>query len=154
MGNYNFRADLPIAKNTEAKVAALLEQMGFALLDSNDTNAYDLRVEFEGEELKVEVKEDFKCTETGNVAVESHCRGKPSGISVTKADVYAYVIHHTDGVMLTLTHVDDIRNAIANNNYRGRVDDSGDQGSNTVNYLFRVEKFIDMALMKMQFAGW
>jgi len=150
MGNYNFNKDLPIAKETERKVAALLEQMGFTVLDDNDTNAYDIRVLYDTDELKIEVKEDFKCQETGNVAVETFCRGKPSGLSVTQAQIYAYVIHKGDGITLALTHVDDIKDAIANNNYRGRVDDCGDAGSGTVNYLFRLEKFLAMSLMQME----
>lgn len=149
MGNYNFNKDLPIAQNTERNVADVMTQMGFTILDTNNTNAYDLRVQYGTDELKIEVKEDFKCGETGNVAVESNCRGKPSGISVTQADLYAYVIHRPDSKVLTLTRVEDIKDAIQNNRYRGRVDDSGDEGSNTVNYLFRYEKFVDMAVMTM-----
>jgi hypothetical protein len=150
MGNYNFNKDLPIAKNTEQNVANVLAQMGFTILDTNDTNAYDLRVRHGDDELKIEVKEDFRCAETGNVAVESFCRGKPSGISVTQADLYAYVIHRPDRTVLTLTHVDDIRSAIEENRFHRKVDDSGDRGSNTVNYLFKVDKFINLSLMQMQ----
>jgi hypothetical protein len=46
---------------------------------------------FSGEEA-IEVKRDFKISETGNVAVEFECRGKPSGIAVTKSDWYAIAL--------------------------------------------------------------
>mgnify|MGYP003146903863 FL=1 len=38
----------------------------------------------------VEVKTDFLTNETGNVAVEYESRGKPSGISTTKAKYWAF----------------------------------------------------------------
>jgi len=38
---------------------------------------------------KLEVKRDFKVSTTGNVAIEFECYGKPSGISITKADYWA-----------------------------------------------------------------
>lgn len=46
---------------------------------------------FSGEEA-IEVKRDFKISETGNVAIEFECRGKPSGIAVTKSDWYAIAL--------------------------------------------------------------
>lgn len=44
-----------------------------------------------GEE-KVEVKRDFKVSQTGNVAIEIECRGKPSGIATTQSDWYAIAL--------------------------------------------------------------
>lgn len=41
---------------------------------------------------KIEVKTDFLAQETGNIALEYESRGKPSGISVTEADFYAYCL--------------------------------------------------------------
>lgn len=46
---------------------------------------------FSGQEA-IEVKRDFKISETGNVAVEFECRGKPSGIATTKSDWYAIAL--------------------------------------------------------------
>ena len=42
--------------------------------------------------VKIEVKTDFKVSDTGNVAIEYECRGKPSGISITQADWWAIVL--------------------------------------------------------------
>lgn len=41
---------------------------------------------------KIEVKTDFMAQETGNIALEYESRGKPSGISITEADFYAYCL--------------------------------------------------------------
>lgn len=38
----------------------------------------------------VEVKRDFKVSETGNLAIEFMCSGKPSGISTSLAEWWAY----------------------------------------------------------------
>jgi hypothetical protein len=38
----------------------------------------------------IEVKRDFMASKTGNVAIEFMCGGKPSGISVTTADWWAF----------------------------------------------------------------
>ena len=61
---------------------------------------YDLIIGKEGEKLvdhifkncKIEVKRDFWTGTTGNIAVEFESRGKPSGISKTKSDYYAFVL--------------------------------------------------------------
>ena len=39
---------------------------------------------------KLEVKSDYKTWETGNIFVEVQCRGKPSCLSITKAEFYVF----------------------------------------------------------------
>jgi hypothetical protein len=41
---------------------------------------------------KIEVKNDTMAHRTGNIAVEFRCYGKPSGISTTEADYWAFVL--------------------------------------------------------------
>jgi hypothetical protein len=61
----------------------------------------DLKYGFDGETMvlgvlngahKVEVKTDMAAHRTGNIAVEFRCNGKPSGISTTEADYWAFVL--------------------------------------------------------------
>jgi hypothetical protein len=40
----------------------------------------------------VEVKTDYKATRTGNLFIEYESRGKPSGLSTSKADYWAFII--------------------------------------------------------------
>lgn len=40
----------------------------------------------------IEVKRDFKVSETGNLAIEFRCRGRKSGISITEATWWAFVL--------------------------------------------------------------
>ena len=44
------------------------------------------------ENKTVEVKNDLKALDTGNLFVEYFSRGKPSGISTTQADYWCFVI--------------------------------------------------------------
>lgn len=76
--------------------------------------------------LTVEVKADFLAHATGNVAVEFLCRGKPSGLSVTRADWWAFVIHADSVVVFIRT---ESLKAIARCAYRaGRVVRAGEAG--------------------------
>lgn len=70
----------------------------------NDDSQWDIDLKFgnnkESELVKIingdklEVKADRKAHNTGNIAVEIECYGKPSGISVSKAKHYAFVLEH------------------------------------------------------------
>ena len=68
--------------------------------DRKTNFAYNLVIGQKGEKLvdhifknaTVEVKRDFWTGTTGNIAVEFESRGKPSGISKTKSDYYAFVL--------------------------------------------------------------
>lgn len=67
----------------------------------NDTFAYDLAIG-QAEEVwlsevlagaKMEIKRDFLAHRTGNIYVEYHCWGKPSGIAITQADFWAFILN-------------------------------------------------------------
>ena len=67
----------------------------------NSDFKYDLQFGIEGESMfaeivknkKVEVKRDRKAHITGNIFIEYECRNKPSGISITESDFYAYFVN-------------------------------------------------------------
>ena len=154
MGAYNFTTDLRVAKGTEADVLALFEKHYDAkALERNDTNAYDLRleippyVEFDGftdgapRQVTVEVKSDFMSWKTGNIAVEFSCRDKPSGIEVTQANYYVYVVNFPDRRDYILHTTDAVKKMIADLRYF-RVVNGGDKGSNSMNYLFKRDVFL------------
>ena len=75
-------------------------------MDYNSDFQYDLKFGQEGEteiakllnDSEVEVKRDRQTQQTGNVYIEYESRGKPSGISTTKADKWAYILQ--DGCTL------------------------------------------------------
>jgi len=144
MGNYNFKIDLMIANKTEKKVAKLLrESYDYKIIEKENTKKYDyLLLSSKGNKIKIEIKEDFFCKKSHNVAVEYASRGKLSGISTTQADVYIYVIHKPNGEIVCVWYpISVIKRMIEKEMYR---DDrsGGDKGSNTRMYLFYYQLFI------------
>lgn len=77
-------------------------------MEYNNDFRYDLKVgQVEEEWLAgllqsktLEVKRDFRASQTGNVFVEFFCRGKPSGIATTQADHWAFILD--DGIVIML----------------------------------------------------
>ena len=145
--HYSFRQDFPIAQATEKMIGALLESKYVCkVLRYNDDNQYDLLVEVKkGYVIAIEVKEDSMCQKTGNVGLEFECRGKPSGIAVSKADWYIYVVHAPDfKTKIFLISTNRLKEMIAKRLYF-RVVDGGDPGSHSMNYLFKLSTFEDYA---------
>ena len=144
MGKYNFKADLKIAQKTELRVAELMEQeYNCEILEFNDDNKYDLLLTDEyGEPHTIEIKEDFMCKYTGNVSLEYESRGKLSGISISKADEYIYVIHTENDIEYWYFDTKDLREMVDQQKYF-RIVNGGDKGSNTMNYLFKYNVFVE-----------
>jgi len=144
MGNYNFRQDLQVSKETEKEVADILARLYSAKIKEFRTdNKYDILAEIEGSDVKFEVKEDFMCVDTGNVAVEYECRGKPSGISTSDADFYIYKLETKDkGIHYIMHSSDTLKKMIEEREYFRKVN-GGDKGSNTMNYLFKYDTFLN-----------
>ncbi len=142
MGNYNFRQDLKTAKETENDVAnILITKYGATILDKNDTNSHDIICDVSGKEFVIEIKEDFQCGKTGNVALEYSCRGKPSGIETTKAEYYIYKVHAKNSIDYVMSSVHNLRESIMNKKYFRTVN-GGDYNSNSLCYLYKYDEFL------------
>lgn len=74
----------------EMAVARLASQLGFRALRTIGADDADLQVQ-----ALVEVKNDKRALETGNVAVEVARRGAPSGLCASGATIWAVVIGET-----------------------------------------------------------
>jgi len=137
----DFHADLQIAKQTETEIGYLFKAAGFEVLEwCNNDYRYDLRIQHpSGTKVTVEIKEDFTCARTGNVGLEFWCRGKPSGIDRTEADVYLYKVHQPDGIVAYYAiDVEALRQMIEDGAYH-RVVTGGDPQSGSQSYLFRLD---------------
>lgn len=144
MAHYNFQKDLAVARKSEEVVAEILEnKYNAVILEHSNHGRYDIRAKIRGVEFTFEIKEDFMCEKTGNVSLEFECRGKPSGIESTEADFFVYIIHKKDGtveyVMFTTVH---LLGKVEKKDYF-RIVNGGDAGSNTMNYLFKYNAFVD-----------
>ncbi len=143
MPNYDFQKDLPIARKTEQEVARLLNEVyGLTIHNSNNRdNKYDILASKEGKQFTFEVKEDFTCERTGNVGLEFESWGRPAGIATSQADYYIYKLHTpADGIAYFLFKTSTLKRMIAEKKYF-RIVCGGDVGSNSMNYLFKLNVF-------------
>ena len=72
---------------------------------------------------KIEVKRDFKASRTGKVFVEFFCRGKPSGISTTEAEFWAFIL---DGETVILLPTEKVKSLVEEAKQSGKVVSGGD----------------------------
>ena len=143
MGDYNFQKDLLRSKSGTRKIIKILEKSGYQFISEHDGKEYDLKFHPPNSEktIKIEVKEDFYCARSGNVALEFHSRGVDSGIAVSKADYYIYIIHTNKGIKRFIFKTSKLKKMIKDKKYFRTVC-GGDWKSNTYNYLFEYDVFI------------
>lgn len=119
-------------------------------MEYNNDFKYDLKVgqlteKWLGELLSgktVEVKRDFKASQTGKVFVEFFCRGKPSGISITEADYWAFVI---DGGYVVILPTSALKEIVKYHREKGWVMSGGDRNVSQ-GALVKVERLIKHAI--------
>lgn len=91
---YDFQKDILTGEESEKKFANLLFSKCSQIknISFNKDKRYDILVELNNDQkITFEVKHDLLTGRTGNIAIETFSRGKPSGINVTLADYF--VIH-------------------------------------------------------------
>lgn len=141
MPNYDFKKDYPIAEKTEAQMAEFLckKMDGLRFIEFCDNSDYDLKFNVRNRyDTTVEVKEDFTCRKTGNIGVETESWGRRSGIAVSKADYYLYKVHRPDNkIGVYIIETDKLKQMIKNKLWHREVI-GGDVGSNSKNYLFKL----------------
>ena len=77
-------------------------------MNYNNDFRYDLKLGQLGEKLlneilnnkKIEVKTDYKALNTGNLFIEYQSRNKPSGISISEADYYCFIISNEQLILI------------------------------------------------------
>jgi len=82
-----FLKDKAFGEMAEQAIAKGLEVVGLAEVLFVKNSKCDLEYN-----LKFEVKSDRMAPRTGNVAIELECNKKPSGLSVTEAQIWIYQI--------------------------------------------------------------
>ena len=150
----NYDEDKKVGNVGEKMARQYLEQIGYTFVrESNgmDFKKWDIEMLFKSTlrtyEVKTEVyiKPDrmvyssvfkkevlLKGRETGNMFIEYHSRGNPSGIATTEADVWIHFFHHLNEVWII--KVDELRKLISENDFPKYLR-AGDTGSNTMGYL-------------------
>jgi hypothetical protein len=142
MGHYDFKKDLAAEKIMTDRVCDYFNDNNMNVIERNNTKHYDLIVQVDSSQItKFELKEDLKCEETGNVAVEYLCRGKPSGYQVTTAEYYFYLIHTPDkDEKAVIIKTETLKNSLRGGKYK--VKSGGDPGSKTKMFVIPYEEFI------------
>lgn len=102
--------DLEDGKNGENRVKKVLEDMGYECEFNSDKKLrsdYDLIINGIG---TVEIKNDLYSGKSGNVAIEYYNpkSDKPSGINITKSDIWCHIISGTIYVVKT----EDLKNFV------------------------------------------
>jgi len=141
MTHYNFKNDLKVAQKTETQVAQFVaSKHGLKITEWCETKDFDFAaIDRAQSEVRFEIKEDFACKRTGNIAVEYASWGRKSGITTTKADKYIWKIHAPDNTIRVYEMaVEDLRKYITNKAYFREIV-GGDVGSESKNYLFTLE---------------
>jgi penicillin-binding protein-related factor A (putative recombinase) len=141
MGVYNFKEDLAESQKNRPEVIAKIKNLfvGISDIKGCDDGRYDISGVYKGRFITFEDKDDNKSYETGNVAIEWHSRGKPSGISTTIAKYWIQKICGEYYIIPT----EKLKKHIENKEYfYNVVRDGGDPRSDTKMYLFKKEKFI------------
>jgi hypothetical protein len=126
-GNYNFNKDIVLGEEGEQIIRTYLEGLNFKFISDNKDYRYDLLMEYKNKQYTYEVKTDIYPRDTGNIAIEIECRGKPSGVMVTEADFYVTYFKHFDEIWNISTNR--LRDLIRNGKFK--VITGGDSGSNT-----------------------
>ena len=146
MGKEQFYKDLEVATKTELDIAELFrENYNAEIVEWRHDNHYDLKIKILDKTYTIEIKEDFKSAETSNLSIEYSCRGKNSGIMVTKADFYLIKTYYsTEHFKYLMIPVKTIKRLILDKQYIRKVN-GGDIGSNSLSFLFRREKLQEYA---------
>jgi len=156
MGEYNFEKDISIGEKGEMMLVNYYnEKYGINFIEKSsddELSFWDLKFNRpDGSEFTTEVKTDIWVIpgryygklwipgkDSGNIFIESRCRNKNSGISITKAYLWVNIFYYLNEIWFI--KVDDLKELINNNDFR-LTENSGDVGSNTMGYLIPREEY-------------
>ncbi len=133
-----WKSDLELGEAYQRTLLDIVEYDTYEMAVGN-FKPYDVKIKYKDDTYTVEVKADRKTKDTGNMVIEYECNGKPSGITTTEADYWAYFIDGTPEYFLIPTT--DIRKAIDEKKY-SRTTRGGD-GFRANMFLFPVSAFTE-----------
>lgn len=146
MAHYDFIADVIDGEEGELQVMRMLELLGGTSPRFNKTKTHDIIMYFAVDtgfgrgDVSFEVKTDVYVTperDSGNMFLESECRGQRSGITVTKADWFIYYFPALDEIWC-IRRENLIK--LIKEEHPPKVT-GGDPGSNTKGWLMQCERF-------------
>jgi hypothetical protein len=158
MTDSEFSIDVKKFKLAEIVVADLFQKKyNTKTLSFNNDKKHDFKCLYNNKILTVEVKGDKWCyperivnyekfgpkleegRDSGNIFIETECRGKLSGINTSKSDYYAYYYVYFKEIWLIRTS--ELKKLILNNNFEIKKENVGDENSNTMGYVIPRDEF-------------
>lgn len=134
-GEKKWLRDLEEGEKGEKLFAMWMIERGWKFIEKGRDSKWDLILERKKKcafELKTDRWEKFN-RETGNMFIEVYCKNKPSGISVTEADIFVYFFPEREE--LWFIKVDELKELIRDRgDLFNRSERSGD-GGRVVGYL-------------------
>lgn len=146
----DFYDNLEYAQIGEEEVAHLLEKRfkDFKLKGFNDDRDCDILADIDGREVTIEVKEDVRTKDTGNVVIECESRGKPSGIKTTKALFWVFRVHTEGGIRNILFKTVDLKQAVRDRRFHNKRQMTHTDSVNVL-YFFRLDDLEEYATMEL-----
>jgi hypothetical protein len=144
----NFKDDLKRGEEGELIVRTYLESKGATYHSDNKNNTHDLIMSFNEELISYEIKTNYyvnKDRDSNNIFVEFECRGKASGIDVSKAKWFATYFFNLGEIWFI--EVDKLKELIEEYTFKTTTL-SGDYNSNTKGYLVPRFLFVEHFLVK------
>lgn len=142
--HYNFKKDLIIGEEGEEIIIQDLVSMGAEYDSNNKTNSHDVIITFNNKKISYECKTDF-FDDTGNMFIETSCRGKESGILVTKADWFVTYFKKLNEIWYIKTN----KLKFILENFEHKIaKQSGDEGSDTEGVLLNKNMFRDEFIVR------
>jgi hypothetical protein len=131
----SIQKDLRTGDDGEQKVIALLKKSGWDAaknVDKATRSFYDIEVQGKRAAFTLEVKNDIYALKSGNIAVEffNSKSQKPSGITITKANLWVFVV----GEAIWVTHTDTLRTFINDTKPHRIVYSGGDSNADLMLY--------------------
>lgn len=125
MANYDFKPDLRDGQQGQNVMKHFLEMyFGLKCLSQGITSEYDLKmVDPDSKkttlyEVKTDLYEKDYLKGTGNLVLEFECRGKASGIQVTRADYYIWYLPLIDRDQIWKASVGNLMFGFTNNMWK------------------------------------
>lgn len=139
---YKFKKDVVYGENGENDVISYMESLGMKFLGKSvGLASYDAVMQYNGKIFTYEIKTDIYPIDTGRMIIEFESRGKPSGISVTKADYFCYYYKNLGEVWNIKTS--SLRAIVETFYDRVKIlNNIGDVGSNTRGFAIERNNFV------------
>jgi hypothetical protein len=136
-------------ENSKKYEIETLKYLEYDYYNFNNNYEYDIKIIKNGLITTYEVKSEKLAFKTGNFCIEYFCRGKPSGISTTKADYYfIYVIENEYKYKVFKIPVMKIKDYIMTRKYIRNIIGGDDKASKM--FLFPISLFNEYEIKEIK----